>query len=118
MSGTLTNGTHTVPWNNPLSPGADWRKASRTDLDPIVKDCVIVAALPDAVDFGHDSIPDGTRMIGISDDKSENAPVLAFSRVEFRVFAEGIIAGEFTEYYATDDEMASARRGLADVVGA
>jgi hypothetical protein len=110
MSGTLTNGTHTVAWSNPLAPRADWRKANRTDLDPIVKDCVIVAALPDAVGFGHGSIPDGTRMIGISDDKSEGAPVLAFSRVEFRAFAEGVIAGDFAEFYATDAEMSAAGR--------
>ncbi|QMU77466.1 hypothetical protein GXW83_18950 [Streptacidiphilus sp. PB12-B1b] len=57
MSGTLTHGRQTIAWNNPLAPGTRWVKASETDLDPIVKNCVIVAELPDAE--GHPSVPDG-----------------------------------------------------------
>ncbi len=112
--GTLTNGRQSVPWSNPLAPDAQWVKAYDTDLDPIVKDSVIVTALPDAEGHPFARIIDGTRMVGVSDDKDEDAPVLAFSRVEFQIFAEGIASGRFAEFYATDDEMAAAMES-ADV---
>lgn len=111
--GTLTNGTHVIDWNNPHAPGLDWRKSSRTDLDPILKDCVIVADGGVAKGFPHHSIPDGTRLVVLSDDKDENGPVLAFSRAEFTKFVEGAKGGEFDYLLATDDEMEAASNLVA-----
>ncbi|MEY9845057.1 hypothetical protein ABH940_002127 [Streptacidiphilus sp. BW17] len=100
MMGTLTNSRTTIPWNNPNAPeGVRWIKAYDTDLDPIVKDSVIVTELPDA---------DGKRMVGVSDDKDEKAPVLAFSRVEFTIFVEGVRSGQFDQFRATDEDMTTA----------
>ncbi|MCX4823759.1 DUF397 domain-containing protein [Streptomyces sp. NBC_01142] len=106
--GTLSNGRETVAFENPHAPGLDWRKASRSDLHPIVKDCVILAAAPDASDHPHFSIPDGTRMVAISDDKDPTSPVLYFSRAELRKFLEGAKDGEFDDLMATDAEMEQA----------
>lgn len=106
--GTLTNGSTTIPWTNPAAPGLDWRKSSRTDLDPIVKDSVIVSPAQDAEGHPHARIPDGTRMVAMSDDKAMDAPVLLFSRVEFTKFIEGAKAGEFDDLLATDAEMQAA----------
>ncbi|MEW2084614.1 DUF397 domain-containing protein [Streptomyces sp. NPDC005283] len=106
--GTLSNGRGTVSFENLHAPGLDWRKASRTDLDPILKDCVIVAEAPDAKDHPHYSIPDGTRMVALSDDKDPNSPVLYFSRAEIRKFIEGAKDGEFDDLMATDEEMEQA----------
>ncbi|MGW7363269.1 DUF397 domain-containing protein [Streptomyces sp. NPDC054841] len=103
--GTITNGRATEAYENHNAPGMDWRKASRTDLDPIVKDCVIVAAAPDAKDHPHPRVPDGTRMVALSDDKDPASPVLYFTRVEFTKFAQGIKGGEFEDLMATDVEM-------------
>jgi len=106
--GTLTNGRTTIPYDHRTLPGLDWRKASRTDLDPIVKDCVILAKAPIAKDHPHDRIPDGTRMVAISDSKDPAAPVLLMSRVEISKFFDGVIAGEFDEFRASEDELAAA----------
>ncbi|WP_149178859.1 DUF397 domain-containing protein, partial [Streptomyces sp. TRM49041] len=78
-----------------------WRKSSRTDLDPILKDCVIVAAAPAAEDHPHPHVPDGTRMVALSDDKDPGAPVLYFTRAEFTKFLDGAAAGEFDHLRAT-----------------
>ncbi|MET8682876.1 DUF397 domain-containing protein [Streptomyces sp. NPDC004732] len=106
--GTLTNGRTTIPYDNWNAPRLDWRKAGRTDLDPILKDCVILAAAPPAQGHPHHSIPDGTRMIAISDDKDPAAPVLLMSRVEISKFFDGVIAGEFDDFRASDDELQAA----------
>ncbi|HET9326438.1 MAG TPA: DUF397 domain-containing protein [Candidatus Eisenbacteria bacterium] len=106
--GTITNGRTVKAYENSNAPGRDWRKASRTDLDPILKDCVIVAAAPDAKEHPHPHVPDGTRMIEISDDKFPDSPVLGFTRAEFTKFCQGIKDGEFDELMATDDELAQA----------
>ncbi|MER7574914.1 DUF397 domain-containing protein [Streptomyces sp. NPDC126514] len=106
--GTITNGCSFKPYENPNAPGLDWRKSSRTDLDPILKNCVIVAAAPDANGHPHPHVPDGTRMIALSDDKDEKGPVLLFTRAEFTKFAQGIRDGEFDDLMATDDELAAA----------
>lgn len=103
--GTLTNGTHVIEWNNPHAPGLDWRKSSRTDLDPILKDCVIVADGGAAQGFPHPSIPDGTHLVVLSDDKDEQGPALTFSRAEFTKFVEGVKAGEFDALLATAEEL-------------
>ncbi|MFC1416656.1 DUF397 domain-containing protein [Streptacidiphilus cavernicola] len=115
MTGTLSNGRQTVPWNNPLAPGAQWFKASDTELDAILKNCVIVTVLPDSTEHTSVGIPNGTRMVGISDDKDELAPVLHFSRAEFTIFARGIVSGQFVHLYASDDELTAAGLDLADV---
>lgn len=106
--GTITNGCSVKAFENKHAPGLAWRKASRTDLDPILKECVIVAAAPDADGHPHPHVPDGTRMIALSDDKDENGPVLFFTRAEFTKFSEGIRAGEFDDLMATDEELAAA----------
>ncbi|MFF0064855.1 DUF397 domain-containing protein [Streptomyces sp. NPDC005279] len=105
---TLSNGRGTVSFENAHAPGLDWRKASRTDLDPIVKDCVILAEAPDAKDHPHYNIPDGTRMVALSDDKDPDSPVLYFSRAELRKFIEGAKDSEFDDLMATDAEMEQA----------
>ncbi|WAL94015.1 DUF397 domain-containing protein [Streptomyces sp. Je 1-369] len=106
--GTLTNGRTTIPFDNWSAPHLDWRKAGRTDLDPILKDCVILAAAPDAKGHPHHSIPDGTRMVAISDDKDQESPVLYMSRLEISKFFDGVIAGEFDEFRASEGELAAA----------
>lgn len=106
--GSISNGRTTKPFENSSAPGLDWRKSSRTDLDPILKDCVIVAEAPDAKDHPHYSIPDGTRMVALSDDKDADSPVLYFSRAEIRKFIEGAKDGEFDDLMATDEEMEQA----------
>lgn len=106
--GTLTNGRSTIPYEQHTAPGLDWRKAGRTDLDPILKECVILAAAPDAVGHPHDSIPDGTRMIAMSDDKDPKSPVLLMSRVEISKFFDGVLTGEFNEFRASEDELRNA----------
>ncbi|WP_055565918.1 DUF397 domain-containing protein [Streptomyces atriruber] len=106
--GTLTNGRTTIPYDNWNAPTLAWRKAGRTDLDPILKDCVILAEAPPAQGHPHHSIPDGTRMIAISDDKDPAAPVLLMSRVEISKFFDGVIAGEFDEFRASAEELAVA----------
>ncbi|WP_405597579.1 DUF397 domain-containing protein [Streptomyces sp. NBC_01410] len=111
--GTISNGHGTKSFENVHAPGLDWRKSSRTDLDPILKDCVILAEAPDAKDHPHDSIPDGTRMVALSDDKDPNSPVLYFSRAEIRKFAEGIRDGEFDALMASDEEMEQAAAVVA-----
>ncbi|WP_327325601.1 DUF397 domain-containing protein [Streptomyces sp. NBC_01210] len=113
--GTISNGSSTKPFENPHAPGLDWRKSSRTDLDPILKDCVIVAEAPDAEDHPHPSIADGTRMVALSDDKDETGPVLFYSRAEFTKFLDGALAGEFDHLRATDEEMKSAEAEAAIV---
>lgn len=113
--GTLSNGHGTVPFDNALAPGLDWRKAGRTDLDPIVKDCVILAEAPDAKDHPNDRIPDGTRMVAISDDKDTDSPVLFMSRVEMSKFFDGVIAGEFDHLRASEEELQAARELAAAV---
>lgn len=109
--GTLTNGRTTITYEHHAAPGLDWRKAGRTDLDPILKECVILAAAPNAKGHPHDSIPDGTRMVAISDDKDPQSPVLLMSRVEMTKFFDGVIAGEFDEFRATQDELLDAGVG-------
>ncbi|WP_326648370.1 MULTISPECIES: DUF397 domain-containing protein [unclassified Streptomyces] len=111
--GTISNGITTKPFENSHALGLDWRKASRTDLDPILKDCVILAEAPDAKDHPHYNIPNGTRMVALSDDKDMDSPVLHFSRAEFTKFAEGIKAGEFDDLMATDAEMEQATAAAA-----
>ena len=106
--GTITNGRTTQPYENPAAPGLDWRKALRTDLAPILKDCVIVAAAPDAAGHPHPHVPDGTRMIALSDDKDLHSPVLYFTRAEFTKFADGVKAGEFDDLLATPEELEAA----------
>ncbi|AWI32497.1 DUF397 domain-containing protein [Streptomyces tirandamycinicus] len=106
--GTISNGRTTKAYENPNAPGLDWRKAGRTDLDPILKDCVILAAAPDAEDHPHPHVPDGTRMVALSDDKDPAGPVLYFTRAEIRKFIEGVKAGEFDDLMATDEEMRQA----------
>ena len=106
--GTISNGVTTKPYENLNALGLDWRKSSRTDLDPILKDCVIVAEAADAKDHPHPSITDGMRMVALSDDKDPESPVLYYSRAEFTKFAEGIRAGEFDDLLATSEEMEQA----------
>ncbi|MGW5737246.1 MULTISPECIES: hypothetical protein [Streptomyces] len=89
--GTLTNGTTTIPYQYHAAPGLDWRKARRTDLDPILKDRLILADAGVAKGYPHDSIPDGTRMVAISDDKDPKAPVLLMSRAVISKFFDGVI---------------------------
>lgn len=106
--GTISNGRAVKPFENSSAPGLDWRKASRTDLDPILKECVILAEAPDAKGHPHFSIPDGTRMVALLDDKDADSPVLYFSRAELRKFIEGAKDGEFDDLMATDAEMEQA----------
>ncbi|WP_432135664.1 MULTISPECIES: DUF397 domain-containing protein [unclassified Streptomyces] len=106
--GTITNGRTTRSFENPHAPGLHWRKASRTDLDPILKDCIIVAVAPDADGHPHPHVPDGTRMIALSDDKDPHGPVLHFTRPEFTKFIEGAKAGEFDDLLATPAELRAA----------
>lgn len=106
--GTLTNGRTTIAYEHHAAPGLDWRKAGRTDLDPILKECVILAEAPPAVGHPHHSIPDGTRMIAISDDKDPKSPVLLLSRVEITKFFDGVVNGEFDEFRASEDEIRDA----------
>ncbi|MER7814582.1 DUF397 domain-containing protein [Streptomyces sp. NPDC096153] len=106
--GTISNGRATKSFENIQAPGLDWRKASRTDLDPILKDCVIVAEAPDANGHPHPHVPDGTRMVALSDDKDDTGPVLYFTRAEFRKFLEGAKNGEFDNLMATDEELEQA----------
>ena len=108
--GTITNGAATRPYENTSAPGLDWRKSSRTDLDPILKDCVILAEAGTAQGHPHDSIPDGTRMIAISDDKDPASPVLMMSRAEITKFFEGVKAGEFDDLMATPEELEAASK--------
>ncbi|MFG3494298.1 DUF397 domain-containing protein [Streptomyces sp. NPDC047928] len=105
--GTISNGHATKAYENVSAPALDWRKSSRTDLDPILKDCVILAAAPDAHGHPHHSIPDGTRMVALSDDKDPTSPVLYFSRAEIRKFFEGVKDGEFDDLAATDEELSA-----------
>ncbi|MFG2332182.1 DUF397 domain-containing protein [Streptomyces sp. NPDC048604] len=106
--GTISNGCGIKAYQNLNAPGLDWLKSSRTDLDPILKDCVIVAEAPDAEGHPHDGIPDGTRMVALSDDKDPAAPVLYFSRAEFTKFLDGVVDGEFDHLRATGAEMERA----------
>ncbi|MFI2367321.1 DUF397 domain-containing protein [Streptomyces sp. NPDC018833] len=106
--GTISNGLAVKTYENTNAPGLDWRKSSRTDLDPILKDCVILAAAPDAKGHPHPHVPDGTRMVALSDDKDPSSPVLLFTRAEIRKFFEGVKAGEFDDLMATDEEMEQA----------
>ncbi|MFF1694939.1 DUF397 domain-containing protein [Streptomyces sp. NPDC058257] len=106
--GTLTNGTTTIPYQHDTAPGLDWRKAGRTDLDPILKDCVILADAGIATGHPHAGIPDGTRLIAISDDKDPKSAVLLMSRVEISKFFDGVITGEFNEFRASEDELRAA----------
>lgn len=109
--GTLTNGRTTIHFDNSNAPGLDWRKAGRTDLDPILKECVILADAGIATGHPHHSIPDGTRMIAISDDKDPTSPVLLMSRVEISKFFDGVVNGEFDEFRANEDELREATAG-------
>jgi hypothetical protein len=115
--GTITNGRTTKPFENLNAPGRSWRKASRTDLGPMIpdEDCVLVAAGADAKDHPHPKVADGTRMIELTDSKDVKAPVLAFTRTEFTKFADGIRAGEFDDLMATEDEMQAASTAAAPV---
>ncbi len=106
--GTLTNGRTTIDYHKPGGPSLDWRKAGRTDLDPILKDCVILADAGVAKDHPHPSIPDGTRLIAISDDKDPESPVLLMSRVEISKFFDGVMNGEFDGFRASADELEAA----------
>lgn len=108
--GTITNGKTTKPFENSNALGRSWRKASRTDLGPMIpdEDCVLVAAGPDARNHPHPKVGNGTRMIEVTDSKDPDAPVLSFTRVEFTKFAQGIRDGEFDDLMATDDELAAA----------
>ncbi|MFP3992228.1 DUF397 domain-containing protein [Streptomyces sp. E11-3] len=106
--GTISNGRTTKTYENLNATGLDWRKSSRTDLDPILKDCVILAAAPDAAGHPHPSVPDGTRMVALSDDKDPASPVLYFTRAEITKFFEGVKDGEFDDLTATGEEMAQA----------
>jgi hypothetical protein len=103
--GTISNGKSKKAYDQSNAPGLDWRKSSRTDLDPILKDCIILAVAPDAKDHPHGSIPDGTRMIALSDDKDLDSPVLLFSRAELTKFVQGVKAGEFDDLLATEEEL-------------
>jgi hypothetical protein len=111
--GTLTNGTTTRSWEMTQAPGLDWRKSSRTDLDPILKDCVIVADAGQAKNHPHPHVPDGTRMVALSDDKDTKSAVLYFTRAEFTKFADGIKAGEFDGFMATPEELEEAAHATA-----
>ncbi|MET7363800.1 hypothetical protein ABZS76_35885 [Streptomyces sp. NPDC005562] len=57
--GTLTNGRTTIPYEHHTAPGLDWRKAGRTDLDPILKE-----------------LPDGEAMSGSSRPPRDNGASL------------------------------------------
>lgn len=106
--GTLTNGRTTIAYHKPGGPSLDWRKAGRTDLDPILKECVILAEAPPAQGHPHPSIPDGTRMVAISDDKDPHSLVLYMSRVEISKFFDGVMNGEFDYLRANADELEAA----------
>ena len=113
--GTLSNGRGTVAFENANAPGLDWRKAGRTDLDPIVKDCVILADAGTAEGHPHERIPDGTRMVAISDDKDTDSPVLYMSRVEISKFFDGVMAGEFDHLRASEEELQAALERAAAI---
>ncbi|MGW7361995.1 DUF397 domain-containing protein [Streptomyces sp. NPDC054841] len=106
--GTISNGRTTKAYENVSAPGLDWRKASRTDLDPILKDCVILAEAPAAEDHPHPHVPDGTRMVALSDDKDPGSPILYFTRAEIGKFFEGVKAGDFDDLMPTHGEMLQA----------
>lgn len=112
--GTITNGISTKAYEQTEAPGLDWRKSSRTDLDPILKDCIIIADAGQAKDHPHPHVPDGTRMIALSDDKDPNSPVLHFTRAELTKFIEGAKAGEFDDLLATPEELEEAAKATAD----
>ncbi|GGT26888.1 DUF397 domain-containing protein [Streptomyces purpureus] len=111
--GTITNGRTSKPYENSNAPGLAWRKASRTDLDPILKDCVILAVAPAALGHPHPHVPDGTRMVALSDDKDPDSPVLLFTRAELTKFVQGVKDGEFDDFLATDEEMDAASLAAA-----
>ncbi|MFG2496803.1 hypothetical protein ACGFSB_01075 [Streptomyces sp. NPDC048441] len=50
-------------------------------------------------------------MIAISDDKDPSAAVLLMSRVEISKFFDGVIAGEFDDFRASEDELQAAGVG-------
>ncbi|MGW8954659.1 DUF397 domain-containing protein [Streptomyces sp. NPDC055709] len=106
--GTISNGRTTKAYENLTAPGLGWRKGSRTDLDPILKDCVILAAAPDAKNHPHPHVPDGTRMVVLSDDKNPGSPVLYFTRAEIWKFFDGVKAGEFDDLAPTAEELEQA----------
>lgn len=106
--GTISNELTTKAYENVNAPGLDWRKSSRTDLDPILKDCVILADAGVAKDFGHAHVPDDARLVAMSDDKTPGAPVLTFTRAEISKFLDGVQQGEFDEFRATDEELQAA----------
>lgn len=108
VMGTITNGSATKAHEQTQAPGMNWRKSSRTDLDPILKDCVIVADAGVSKDHPHPHVPDGTRMIALSDDKDANSPVLMFTRAELTKFLQGAKAGEFDDLMATEEELKAA----------
>ncbi|GLW46610.1 hypothetical protein Stsp02_22720 [Streptomyces sp. NBRC 14336] len=111
--GSITNGKVTLPFENANALGRSWRKASRTDLGPMIpdEDCVLVAAGPHAKDHPHPKVSDGTRMIEVTDSKDPAAPVLAFTRVEFTKFCQGVKDGEFDDLMATDADLEGAGAG-------
>lgn len=106
--GTITNGITTKLHTQTQAPGLDWRKSSRTDLDPILKDCVILAPADNATGHPSPHVPDGTRMVALSDDKDPNSPVLLFTRAEISKFFDGVVAGEFDDLRATAEELEAA----------
>ncbi|HET6354841.1 DUF397 domain-containing protein [Streptomyces sp.] len=69
---------------------------------------MILADAGVAKDFGPPYLPDGTRLVAISDDKTPGAPVLTFTRAEIRKFLDGVQQGEFDEFRATDEELQAA----------
>jgi hypothetical protein len=94
----------------PVGTSSNGRKYRDLEMNmvPVPKARVTVAAAPDATGHPHPDVPDGTRMIALSDDKDPTGPRLHFTRAEFTRFTESVVDGEFDDLLATDDEMMQA----------
>lgn len=73
-------------YTNTSRPELDWIKGNRTDLDPIVKDCVLLAK-------------DGD-MISLTDSKSPASAVLQFKPSEIQAFVQSAKDGDFDHLVA------------------
>lgn len=74
--------TNLPDYRNTHLPDAQWIKGGRSELEPIVPDC-----------FAFTTLPDG--MIGVTDTKHPDAPVLYMKRSEMRALRDSFANGDF-----------------------